>query len=64
LGAKVIATVGSEDKREFLKKRYGLELMTDSRNTLTWERDVKKFTNGNGVDLVVNSLKGDAIECV
>jgi acyl transferase domain-containing protein/NADPH:quinone reductase-like Zn-dependent oxidoreductase/NAD(P)-dependent dehydrogenase (short-subunit alcohol dehydrogenase family)/SAM-dependent methyltransferase/acyl carrier protein len=63
VGAEVIATVSSEDKRKFLTEKYGVTKFSDSRDHTVWSKDVKKMTNGEGVDVVLNSLKGKAIEC-
>lgn len=59
LGAKVIATAGSPEKRELLEL-LGVDFISDSR-TLRFEEDVRAFTNGAGVDVVLNSLAGDAM---
>ena len=61
IGANVICTVGSNEKRDFLKKTYGCTLFANSHSTEEWKSDVMKLTNGQGVDVVLNSLKGDAI---
>lgn len=58
-GAAVVATAGSERKREYLRK-IGVQHVFDSRETLGHE-EVLKATNGTGVDIVLNSLTGDAI---
>jgi NADPH:quinone reductase-like Zn-dependent oxidoreductase len=63
-GADVITTVSSEEKRQFLQSKYGITKFSDSRDNATWGRDVQTLTSGKGVDVVVNSLKGKAIECV
>ncbi|MCF3933897.1 SDR family NAD(P)-dependent oxidoreductase [Acuticoccus sp. M5D2P5] len=59
LGAKVIATAGSAEKRDLLKA-LGVDCISDSR-TLKFDEDVRAFTNGEGVDVVLNSLAGDAM---
>lgn len=61
VGAHVICTVGSDEKREFLKKTYGCTQFANSHSTGEWKADVMKLTDGRGVDIVLNSLKGDAI---
>ncbi|GAA1905952.1 phthiocerol type I polyketide synthase PpsC [Streptomyces sodiiphilus] len=60
LGARVIATAGSEDKRRYLRG-LGIEHVFDSRD-LSWARQVHEATGGRGVDVVLNSLTGAAIE--
>jgi phthiocerol/phenolphthiocerol synthesis type-I polyketide synthase C len=62
IGATVICTVGSNEKREFLKKQYGCTYFANSHSTEEWKADVLKITEGRGVDIVLNSLKGDAIK--
>jgi NADPH:quinone reductase-like Zn-dependent oxidoreductase/NADP-dependent 3-hydroxy acid dehydrogenase YdfG/acyl carrier protein len=59
LGAEVIATAGSKRKRAHLRS-LGVEHVLDSR-TLDFARDVLDITDGRGVDLVLNSLTGEAI---
>lgn len=56
-GARVIATAGTEAKREFLKER-GVEMVTDSRSLAFYDK-VLEWTGGRGVDVVLNSLSGD-----
>lgn len=60
IGAEVFATAGSDDKREFLKN-LGVAHVMNSR-TLDFSDEIKRITNGQGVDVVLNSLPGDAIE--
>ena len=59
VGANIIATVSTREKRNFLKK-MGVKHIFNSR-TLAFADDVKKLTNGRGVDIVLNSLSGKAI---
>ncbi len=59
LGARVIATAGSEDKRRYLRG-LGIEHVFDSRD-LSWADGVREATGGRGVDIVLNSLTGAAI---
>jgi len=58
-GAKIFATAGSPEKREFLKQ-LGVEHVFDSR-LLTFRSQVLDATGGRGVDVVLNSLAGDFI---
>lgn len=58
-GAKIFATAGSPEKREFLRS-MGIEHIYDSRS-LEFAEEILKDTNGEGMDLVLNSLAGDAI---
>ncbi|MEU7164414.1 beta-ketoacyl synthase N-terminal-like domain-containing protein [Streptomyces morookaense] len=59
LGLRVIATAGTETKRELLRT-LGVEHALDSRN-LEFVPRVRELTDGKGVDVVVNSLSGEAI---
>ncbi|MGU3541061.1 SDR family NAD(P)-dependent oxidoreductase [Methylobacterium sp. A54F] len=58
-GARVIATAGSREKRA-LVKALGAEHVLDSRS-LAFVDDVRRIT-GAGVDVVLNSLFGEAME--
>lgn len=60
LGAKVIATAGNDEKRGFLHG-IGVEHVFDSRS-LAFAEEVREVTGGRGVDVVLNSLAGLAIE--
>ncbi|MEU8827459.1 type I polyketide synthase [Streptomyces sp. NPDC048636] len=59
LGAEVLATAGSEEKRRYLRG-MGIAHVMDSRS-LDFRDEVKEATGGEGVDLVLNSLSGAAI---
>lgn len=59
IGARIIATAGSPTKREFLKS-IGITHVFDSRS-LEFSRQVMEVTDGQGVDVVLNSLAGEAI---
>jgi NADPH:quinone reductase-like Zn-dependent oxidoreductase/acyl carrier protein len=58
-GAKVFGTAGSPRKRRMLEL-LGVDHVLNSR-TLEFADDVIKLTNGVGVDVVLNSLAGEAI---
>ncbi len=59
IGAEVIATAGSDAKREFLR-REGVEHVFDSRG-LAFAQAVMAATGERGVDVVLNSLAGEAM---
>ncbi|WP_275788530.1 type I polyketide synthase [Pararhizobium gei] len=59
-GAKVLATAGTREKRRFLKM-LGADHVFDSRS-LSFVNEVRAVTNGEGVDLVLNSLFAEAME--
>jgi acyl transferase domain-containing protein/acyl carrier protein len=58
-GAVVYATAGSERKRAFLRQ-IGVNHVYDSR-TLQFASDIRRDTDFQGVDMVLNSLTGDAV---
>lgn len=60
VGAEIFATVGSAEKREFLQG-LGVQHIMDSR-ALDFAGQIMEATGGRGVNLVLNSLKGEAIE--
>jgi acyl transferase domain-containing protein/NADPH:quinone reductase-like Zn-dependent oxidoreductase/NAD(P)-dependent dehydrogenase (short-subunit alcohol dehydrogenase family)/acyl carrier protein len=59
-GAVVIATAGSEIKRSFLGLA-GADHVLDSRD-LAFSNAVREITGGQGVDVVLNSLSGEAMD--
>jgi thioester reductase-like protein len=58
-GGVVFATAGSADKREYLKS-LGVEHVFDSRDA-DFDEKIRAATNREGVDIVLNSLPGEAI---
>ncbi len=60
LGATVFATAGSASKRALLR-RLGVDAALDSRS-LRFADEVMRLTGGQGVDVVLNSLSGEAME--
>lgn len=62
VGANIFATVGSEAKARFLEKTFGLppSHILNSR-TLDFRNQIMSLTEGKGVDVVINSLAGDAL---
>ncbi|KAL9639081.1 MAG: hypothetical protein Q9204_001255 [Flavoplaca sp. TL-2023a] len=61
-GAEVYATVGTERKREFLQETYGIPKrhIFTSRSS-AFASGISAMTNGRGVDVIVNSLAGEAL---
>lgn len=59
LGAEIFATVGSTEKREFVAL-LGVDHVFDSRS-LAYADEILALTDGEGVDVVLNSLAGEAI---
>jgi phthiocerol/phenolphthiocerol synthesis type-I polyketide synthase C len=59
VGAEIFASAGSVEKREFLR-RIGAQHVVDSRS-LAFADDIREITHGEGIDVVLNSVAGDAI---
>lgn len=62
LGAEIFATVGSDEKKQLIISQYDIpeDHIFDSRN-LSFARGIKRMTQGRGVDVVLNSLAGEAL---
>jgi len=60
MGAEIHATAGSQDKRDFLRL-LGVEHLYDSRSHIFAEELLASTPDGRGVDVVLNSLAGEAI---
>jgi acyl transferase domain-containing protein/surfactin synthase thioesterase subunit len=59
LGAEIFATAGSDEKRQLVRE-LGVRHVFDSRS-LRFAEEIREATGGAGVDVVLNSLAGDAI---
>ncbi|KAH9896185.1 beta-ketoacyl synthase domain-containing protein [Xylariomycetidae sp. FL2044] len=61
-GAEVFATVGSLEKRDFIESTYGIprDHIFSSRD-LSFKSGIMRMTKGRGVDIILNSLAGDAL---
>ena len=59
IGAEIFATAGSDEKRDFVRL-LGVDHVLDSRS-LSFADDILAITQGEGVDVIVNSLAGEAI---
>jgi NADPH:quinone reductase-like Zn-dependent oxidoreductase/acyl carrier protein len=59
VGAEIFATAGNPERREFLRS-LGIRYVFDSRS-LAFADEVMEHTSGEGVDVVLNSLTGEAI---
>ncbi|HEY7417148.1 MAG TPA: SDR family NAD(P)-dependent oxidoreductase, partial [Ktedonobacteraceae bacterium] len=60
LGAEIFATAGTEDKRAYLRE-LGIKQVLDSRS-LAFVSAIREASGEEGVDLVLNSLTGEAAE--
>jgi acyl transferase domain-containing protein/acyl carrier protein len=58
-GAEVFATAGTDEKRDFVRL-MGADHVLDSRS-LRFAEDVMRLSQGQGVDVVLNSISGEAI---
>ncbi len=59
VGCRIFATAGSEHKRNVLRE-MGIELVMDSRSA-DFADEVMAYTNGEGVDVILNTLSGEAM---
>jgi phthiocerol/phenolphthiocerol synthesis type-I polyketide synthase C len=59
IGADIYATAGSNEKRDFLHL-LGIKHIYDSRS-LAFADEINVHTNGKGLDVILNSLSGEAI---
>lgn len=60
IGARIFATAGSEAKRQYVAS-LGVEAVMDSRS-FAFADEVLARTGGRGVDVILNSLAGEAID--
>lgn len=62
IGAEIFATVGSQEKRELISEQYGIpdDHIFSSRD-LSFAKGVNRMTGNKGVDVVLNSLAGEAL---
>jgi putative PIG3 family NAD(P)H quinone oxidoreductase len=61
LGASVLATAGSEEKRVACE-RLGADYAIDYKKTPDFDAVVRLFTNGRGVDVILDIVGGDYVE--
>jgi NADPH:quinone reductase-like Zn-dependent oxidoreductase/SAM-dependent methyltransferase/NAD(P)-dependent dehydrogenase (short-subunit alcohol dehydrogenase family) len=62
VGAEIFATVGSEEKKQLIMKEYGIpEDHIFSSRDLSFAKAIMRATNNAGVDVVLNSLAGEAL---
>lgn len=62
VGAEVFATVSTPEKRDLLINEYGVKKdhILSSRD-LSFVKGIMRMTNNRGIDVVLNSLSGDAL---
>eukprot|EP00127_Corallochytrium_limacisporum_P004501 Clim_evm1s166 gene=Clim_evmTU1s166 len=65
LGAKVIATAGSDEKLKIVKEKVGADYTINYR-TQDWIKEVKKITGGKGADVVYDpvGLIEESLRCI
>ncbi|CAG8983999.1 hypothetical protein HYALB_00009008 [Hymenoscyphus albidus] len=63
IGAEVYATVGTQEKRDFLVSNCKIsnDRIFSSRNT-AFAQEIMKHTEGKGVNIILNSLTGDMLD--
>ena len=61
IGADIYVTAGSDEKQDFLRL-LGVDNIFHSRS-LSFADEILALTDGKGVDVVLNSLAGEAINC-
>ncbi|KAK8058457.1 Acyl transferase/acyl hydrolase/lysophospholipase [Apiospora phragmitis] len=63
VGAEVYATVGTQEKRAFLKETYDIpDSHIFSSRTTAFASGILKQTDGKGVNIVLNSLSGELLQ--
>ena len=62
VGAEIFTTVGSSEKKSFLMSKYKIpeDHIFYSRNT-SFATSIKRITNNEGIDVVINSLAGEIL---
>ncbi|CAF4035506.1 unnamed protein product [Adineta steineri] len=60
IGARVIATAGTEEKRDFVREYYGIEHVFNSRDA-SFVNNIHEILP-QGVDVIVNSLSGNLLK--
>jgi acyl transferase domain-containing protein/NADPH:quinone reductase-like Zn-dependent oxidoreductase/NAD(P)-dependent dehydrogenase (short-subunit alcohol dehydrogenase family)/acyl carrier protein len=62
VGANIIATAGTEEKREILRNKFGIKYVSNSRDPEIFKKEILEFTDDKGVDVIINSLSGKALQ--
>lgn len=62
LGAKIIATGGSDEKLAKLKEAYDVDHVINYKTTNPFKDEVKKITGGSGADVIYDAVGGDVFE--
>lgn len=59
IGAEIFATAGNDEKRDFIRQ-MGVKHVFDSRS-VTFANQIMELTDNQGIDVVLNSISGEAI---
>jgi NADPH2:quinone reductase len=62
LGARIIATGGSDDKLGAIGRHYGVEHLINYDTDPDWKNSVKTLTDGRGADVICDPVGGDIFE--
>ncbi|HKP60132.1 MAG TPA: NADPH:quinone oxidoreductase family protein [Polyangiales bacterium] len=62
LGAKIIATGGSDEKLAHVARHYGVEHVINYKTEPNWKDKVKELTGGKGADVIYDAVGGDVLE--
>ncbi|KAK7953257.1 Compactin diketide synthase mokB [Apiospora saccharicola] len=63
IGARIFCTAGTQEKRDFIKRKFGIPpSQIFSSRTSAFRNSVMLATDGRGVDVVVNSLSGHLLQ--
>ena len=62
MGAEIFVTAGSATKRQHLIDQYGIpaDHVFDTGD-LSFAKSIMRITDGNGIDVVLNSLSGESL---
>ncbi|CAM1502592.1 Fc.00g073680.m01.CDS01 [Cosmosporella sp. VM-42] len=61
-GAEVFATVQGSEQRSFLEATYGIPAdHIFSNQDLSFRKGIQRMTSGRGVDIILNTLNGEAL---
>ncbi|RWA11448.1 hypothetical protein EKO27_g3681 [Xylaria grammica] len=61
--AEIFVTVGTDEKRQFLKSKYGIpENRMFSSRTTKFATEIMKATKGRGINVIINSLTGELLD--
>ncbi|KAK8123107.1 hypothetical protein PG984_011777 [Apiospora sp. TS-2023a] len=63
IGARIFCTAGTQEKRDFIKRKFGIPpSQIFSSRTSAFRNSIMLATDGRGVDVVVNSLSGHLLQ--